>query len=759
MERITRSRAFALLLIFAAILGIYSVRMYSMQVLGTGDVVRNSDTQTFYYTVKAARGDILDRNGNVLVSNQATYNLVFNNFVLSNSGDVNGNLLKLVQLCDKLDIDYIEHFPISDTRPYEYTLDQQSAAWQNYFKEYLSYMEIDSDISAPRLMEKLKKYCKIPKEWSDEDARRVLGLRYELALRTEITNLPSYIFIENVDDQSLNAISELNIPGLEPEASTIRVYNTKYAASELNIPGLEPEASTIRVYNTKYAAHILGTMGKIDAENWPEYEAKGYPMDAYVGTSGFELAFEEELRGIDGQIARTVDKDGNVISEYYTKKPVAGNNVETTIDLNLQRIAEEGIAAEFQSMRDNNGLYGNGMEYYTKKPVAGNNVETTIDLNLQRIAEEGIAAEFQSMRDNNGLYGNGMGADVEGGAVVVLDPNTGAVLACASYPTYDPDKYFSDYEQITQIEYQALYNRPLLATYPPGSIFKMSMATAALETGTIDRYTQIEDLGVFDKYDGISPMCLIYARRGVTHGYLTVDQALRDSCNYFFYELGDRMSIETTDQYAKAFGLGEPTGVELPEAVGHRANPETKAALYEGSGAKWYMGDQILAAIGQSEHAFTPMQMASYTATIANGGTRYACTFLERVVSADYATLVRENSPRVLSTVPMSKDTHEAIVQGMREVITEGTASSYFWDYNTVEVCGKTGTAEHGSGGSNNGSFVCFAPMNDPKIAIAVYGEKAGEGGNLSNVAKPIMDAYFSADEARDMVTYENRLG
>ena len=361
MERITRSRAFALLLIFAAILGIYSVRMYSMQVLGTGDVVRNSDTQTFYYTVKAARGDILDRNGNVLVSNQATYNLVFNNFVLSNSGDVNGNLLKLVQLCDKLDIDYIEHFPISESRPYEYTLDQQSAAWQNYFKEYLSYMEIDSDISAPRLMEKLKKYCKIPKEWSDEDARRVLGLRYELALRTEITNLPSYIFIENVDDQSLNAISELNIPGLEPEASTIRVYNTKYAA------------------------HILGTMGKIDAENWPEYEAKGYPMDAYVGTSGFELAFEEELRGIDGQIARTVDKDGNVISEYYTKKPVAGNNVETTIDLNLQRIAEEGIAAE-----------------------------------------------FQSMRDNNGLYGNGMGADVEGGAVVVLDPNTGAVLACAS---------------------------------------------------------------------------------------------------------------------------------------------------------------------------------------------------------------------------------------------------------------------------------------------------------------------------------------
>ncbi len=688
MERISRFRAFVLLGIFAAIMGIYSVRMYSMQLLGKGDVVQNSDTNTSYYTVKAARGDILDRNGNVLVSNEATYDLVFDNFVLMNSGSANENLLKLVKLCQKLNIEYIEHFPISQTRPYEYTLDQQSTSWQGYFKEYLSYMEIDSDISAPRLVEKLRKYCNIPEEWSDEDSRKVLGLRYELALRSEITNLPSYVFIENVEDEVLNAISELNIPGLDPRASTIRVYNTKYAA------------------------HILGTMGQIDAENWPEYQKKGYSMDAYVGTSGFELAFEEELHGTDGQIARTVDKDGNVISEYFTKYPVAGNNVETTIDLNYQMIAEDSFARE-----------------------------------------------VRAMQDNNGIYGKGMGADVEGGAVVVLDVNTGAVLACASYPTYDPSKYNTDYEEILKIKYDALYNRALLAPYPPGSIFKMSMATAALETGVIERYTEIEDLGVFEKYDGISPMCLIYARLRVTHGMETVEDALRDSCNYFFYEIGDRMSIETADSFAKAYGLGEPTGIELPEAIGHRANPETKEKLYRGSEGQWYMGDQILAAIGQSEHSFTPMQMASYTATIANGGTRHACTFLSRVVSPDYSTLVRENKPRVMSTVQMSKETHEAIVSGMRKVITEGTASGYFLDYNTTEVCGKTGTAEHGSGGSNNGSFVCFAPMDNPEIAIAVYGEKAGEGGNLSNIAKPIMDAYFGEDDASDVITYENRLG
>ncbi len=688
MERISRFRAFTLLGIFAVILGIYSVRMYSMQLLGTGDVVENS-LNTSYYTVKAARGDILDRNGNVLVSNEATYNLVFDNFVLMNSSDPNSSLLKLVKLCKELGIAYIEHFPITETTPYAYTLDQQSATWQGYFKEYLSYMEIDSDISAPRLMEKLRSYCKIPENWSDEDTRAVLGLRYELALRADITNLPRYIFIENVSDEELNAISELNVPGLDAEVSTRRVYKTKYAA------------------------HILGTMGQINEENWPEYKKKGYSMDDYVGTSGFEKAFEEELHGTDGQIARTVDKDGNIISEYYTKYPVAGNNVETTIDLNLQIPAEDAMAELFQRMRAQGGIY----------------------------------------RDD------GLGSDVEGGAVVVTDVNTGAVLVSASYPTYDPARFNVDYNEILKMDFNPLINRALELPEPPGSIFKMAMATAALETGVIDRNTQIEDQGIYTKYSGISPMCLIYARRRTTHGYITVDEALRDSCNYFFYEVGDEMPIETSDAFVKAYGLGESTGVELPEDTGHRANPETKKALYDGVDSSWYAGDQILAAIGQSDHRFTPMQMASYTATIANGGTRHACTYLSRIVSSDYSELIRENEPRVLSTVPMSKETHAALVEGMRKVVTEGTAAGYFWGYDKTEVCAKTGTAEHGSGGSPHGSFVCYAPMDNPQIAIAVYGEKGGEGGNLANVAIPILDAYFSVDEASDVVTYENRVG
>ena len=251
MERITRFRATAMLLLFVTILGLFSVRMYAVQIMGGGNVVADSDTYTTYYTVKAARGEILDRNGNVMVGNRASYNLVFNNFVLTNADKPNEHLLRLVKMADQLGVDYIENFPITETRPYEYTLAQQSAAWQGYFQDYLWELDIDSDISASRLMEALRSRYKIPAEWTDEEARAVIGLRYELKLRTNITNLSSYVFLEDVPDDVLNAILELNVPGLDAQATTKREYYTTYAA------------------------HILGTYGSINKEEWPDYKEKG----------------------------------------------------------------------------------------------------------------------------------------------------------------------------------------------------------------------------------------------------------------------------------------------------------------------------------------------------------------------------------------------------------------------------------------------------------------------------------------------------
>ena len=690
MERITRFRAVAMLMVFAVILSFFSVRMYSVQMMGGGDIVADSDTYTTYYTVKAARGELLDRNGNVMVGNRASYNLVFNNFVLTNSDDPNSHLLRLINMARELGVDYIENFPVTDTRPYEYTLAEQNAAWQGYFQDYLWEMDIDSDISASRLMEALRSRYKIPEDWSDEDARAVIGLRYELKLRTDITNLSAYVFVEDVPDDILNALLELNVPGLDAQASTKREYYTTYAA------------------------HILGTCSAMDPKQWEVYKEKGYKMDDKVGQSGLEKAFEEYLHGTDGRLARVVDRNGNIVSQYYVKEPVAGNNVETSIDLGLQIVAEEAM-----------------------KQV------------------------HDSLVESNGTDGAGNGADIEGMACVVMDVRTGEVLACASYPTYNPATFNQDWLPLLKDDpMKPTLNRALMQIYPPGSTFKVAMSIAGLESGAITRYTEIRDDGVFTKYPGSSPKCLVYTRTGGTHGYLDVAGALRVSCNYFYYVLGDQMDWADVDAVAKDLGLGEHTGIELGEDIGRRANEETKEKLYTGSGARWYAMDQVLASIGQSDHKYTPMQLCSYVATVANKGTRYAATFLKRVVSADYSTLVEENTREVLSVMDMSEETIAAVYDGMHQVTSApgGSGVSAFRGFD-LAVCGKTGTAEHEAGGSSNGAFICFAPMEAPEIAVAVYGEKSGSGAYMARVARAVMDYYFGTSDQSDIDTYENKVG
>ena len=689
MERITRFRALAILVAFAVILGLFSVRMYAVQMLGAGDVVADSDTYTTYYTVKASRGNLLDRNGNVMVGNRASYNLVFNNFVLTNSDKPNEHLLRLVKMAEQLGVEYIENFPVTKTRPYEYTLAEQNAAWQGYFQDYLWELDIDSDISASRLMEALRSRYKIPEDWTDEEARSVIGLRYELKLRTDITNLSSYVFMEDVPDDVLNAILELNVPGLDAQATSKREYYTTYAA------------------------HILGTTGSIDKEEWPEYKELGYKMDDKVGKDGLEKAFEEYLHGTDGKLAKVVDKNGNIVSQYYVVEPVAGHNVETSIDLNLQMVAEEAMKQVHDSL------------------VA-----------------------------SNGTDGAGNGADIEGISCVVMDAKTGEVLACASYPSYDPSTYNKMYNELMADPLKPTRNRALMEAYPPGSTFKVAMSIAGLESGTISRYTEIRDDGVFTKYSGSSPKCLVYTRTGGTHGYLDVAGALRVSCNYFYYVLGDKMDWDYVDSVVKSLGLGEHTGIELGENIGRRANEETKKKLYTGSDASWYAMDQVLASIGQSEHRYTPMQLCSYVAAVANKGTRYSATFLKRVVSSDYSTLVEENTREVLSVTKMSDETVAAVFDGMHQVTSASGGSGVvaFKGFD-IAVCGKTGTAEHESGGSSNGSFICFAPMEDPQIAVAVYGEKSGSGAYMARVARAVLDYYFSGEEASDSVTYENKVG
>ena len=318
MERISRFRAWLFLALFAFVLVLFAGRLFVLQIVETDGNTDNAQVYSTVTTVRAARGDILDRNGNVLVGNRASYNLVFNHYVIKSYAERNEALYRLVQKCKELGISYSDHFPVTQTRPFEYTYTELNTSWQNNFQLFMSDIGLDSDVTAPLLVEKMRSRYDLPAEWSDEDARAVIGFRYEFDLRG-ITNLPTYTFLEDVTDQQLSAILELNTPGLQVEASTVREYHTNFGA------------------------HILGYLGGMDSEEWAKYKEEGYSMDAYVGQSGFEEAFEKYLHGIDGTRYDEVNRQGTTTDSYYLKDPVAGNNVETTIDIDIQQVAEEAL--------------------------------------------------------------------------------------------------------------------------------------------------------------------------------------------------------------------------------------------------------------------------------------------------------------------------------------------------------------------------------------------------------------------------------
>lgn len=688
MERISRVRAMLLLLVFGLVLSFFVYTMYDLQIVETGGVVDNTTTFTTITRVKAARGDILDINGNKLVGNRASYDLVLNHYVLLSASGTNAHIQNLIKTCEEQDIPYTDHFPVSAQKPFVYTLDQYNSSWQKNFQTFLVQRNIDSDITAPLLVEKLREIYEIPEELSENEARKIIGLRYEMSLRNCVPSLSNYVFMEDADDESLSIIVELNIPGLTVEPSTVREYNTTYAA------------------------HLLGHVGAMSEEQWDYYkEIPGYEMDTEVGQSGLEKAYEEYLHGTDGWREDTVAADGTLVSSRYLSEPKAGANVEISIDSTLQMVAETQLAA--------------------------------------------VINELRAQPDTKD------GHDAEGGAVVAIDVKTGQILVSASYPSYDPATYFEKYNDLLEEEHKPLINRALIMAYPPGSTYKMIPTIAALENKVISSGTEIEDKGLYTKYEGLYLKCMIWSPAGgATHKSINVMEALMFSCNYFYYTIGDNMDIEMMDEVAKQFGLGEPTGVELEENIGQRANPETKKAVHTGDEATWWDGDNLTAAIGQGDNRFTPLQMAVYTATLANKGVRYKATFMNRVVSADYRELLAENTPKVLSKMEMDPATINAYIEGMKLVVhnPNGTAYSPDWYPLHVEVAGKTGTAEHVPGKSDHGAFVCFAPADDPQIAIAVYVECGGHGVTLASIARSILREYFNVGTVSDVTTYENKL-
>ena len=732
MERISRFRAFLFLALFAFVLVLFAGRLFVLQIIETDGDTDNTQTYATVTTVRAARGDILDRNGNVLVGNRASYDLVFNHYVIESYGETNEALYRLVQKCRELGIAWNDHFPITTQRPFEYTITSFNTSWQNYFQNYMVDISLDSDITAPLLVEKLRDRYNIPAEWSDEDARAVIGFRYEFDLRGIPPYLPTYTFLEDVSDEHLSALLELNTPGLLVEKTTVREYYTKYGA------------------------HILGYLGGMSSSEWETFKEEGYSMDAQVGKTGFEKAFEQYLHGIDGTRYDEVSKDGVITKQYYLpgKEPIAGNNVETTIDIKIQEVAEEALA----------------------------------DV-MANITNEEI----------NQTVGQDEGLDAQGAAVIVMDVRTGEILACASYPTYNLATMYEDWKEIEANDLKPFFNRAFGAAYPPGSTFKMCTLIAAMENvysgreeGTVAgehilKYGEtIRDKGVYDVLGGgFAPQCLLWTTNRAVHVHPVTGEpidgtfALGYSCNYFFYELGRRMTGEMVAETAQALGLGVPTGIELQEELGRNNTEEVKKEVYKtGVNASFTAGDRVLGAIGQGENRYSPMQLAVYVSTLANSGTRMKATFLSRVVSSDYRNLIYENQPKVESQLEMAPTTIETYKEGMKKVIdiAGGTAAKYFGGWGDqygdedgvwplkgeVRVYAKTGTAEHASGGSDHGAFVCFSHRVDetqPDIAIALFGEKIAHGAWLAPVAEKILLTYYEMDAASEMTAFENQAG
>ena len=693
---VSSGRLFAFGALVVTLIALCVVTLYKLQIIeGAAYYEESQNNQASNQTVTAARGNILDRYGRVLVSNRECYNLKISDTRLFSDEveDPNAVILEMINMVEAAGETYIDDLPITKEPPFEYT--DMTALQRTLLTAYLDSKGLDEDTTAVELMSYFRTRYDIANSYNAEEMRKIASVRYALNVRYSINTNP-YVFVE---DASIDLISDL-----------------------MGVVGnvVEVETSYVREYNTQYAAHILGyvqAMSEEDMEKYrPQDENSGYDYDTKVGRDGVEYTFEDWLHGTNGTARVTRTSSGTITSTVYTEDPVPGNHVYLTIDIQLQeaveRILETGIY-ELQLKRDED------------------NAKYTMEGKLDEVRE-----------------------DIQGGAIVVVDVKTGEPLAIASYPTFDLSSIIEDYSDLLEAENDPLFNRALNGAYEPGSTFKPCTAIAGLTENIINTETQIECTGLFTKYadQGYAPACWIYTQTDgqLTHGYDNVTEAIKDSCNVFFYTVADNLGIRKLMEYAKNFGLGESTGIELSETTGNMANPDNHLNYDVDS---WVDGDTVQAGIGQSDSMFTPLQLAEYCAAIANGGTRHSAAILKSVRSYDYSRQLYQKETEVLSTVDSADYNWAAIQRGMYLMANDITSSSntvYYtlgnYGYNGVSlpVAAKTGTSQLGEDKTNNAIFMCYAPFDDPEIAIAIVVERGQSGANLSKMARNVLDAYFS---------------
>lgn len=675
MKKYKLNRYYIISVLVVLLICVIFIKLFNLQVVNGVTYREQSENRLLRsHAITATRGEITDRFGRPLVTSRMGFDLIAYKEYIEDK-NLNQLILDTTNILDMYGASYYDTLPISEDGEFIFNSPDYSA--ESDFKNSNNF---DKNMTAKEILDELLERYDIDSKYTKSEKRKIAGIRFEMELRSFNSSTPYTI----ATDVPIEVVSY------------IREQGNKFA-------GIDVSVEPIRVnVNGSVASHILGRVGRIYKEEYDVLKAKGYGMNDTLGKDGIEKIMEDYLKGTDGV-----------------------QNIEQSIDGRTMKILE------------------------TKEAIPGNTVILTIDLELQKIAENSLAETIQNMSTNPESLG------ASAGAVVVVDVNNGEILAIASYPTFNQNTFNEDYKELLENEAKPMWNRAISGTYAPGSTFKMLTAVAALESGVTTPDEVINDLGVYRYYESsnYTPKCWIYTDTGRTHGNQTVVQAIENSCNYYFYEVGRRMGIDTLAEYGKKFGLGEYTGIELSgESKGIFASRTYRDKI----GSVWYPGDTLQASIGQSDHLFTPIQLANYVATLANGGTRYKLHLIKEVKSGVDSKTIYKNEPEIVEKIEISEKNYKSIIEGMQAVSETGTASNVFAGY-PIPVGGKTGTASVSSG-TANALFVAVAPLDNPQIAIAIVVEHGGHGNYVAPIAKNIISYYMQLDAKTDAAIPKNTI-
>ncbi len=723
-EKRFHRRANFLIGAYVLCLALFTGILYNAQIVNGSEYLARSTIQvTTTKTVETSRGIITDRNGKILVSNREIYTVSFDpDLVPDQDGEthqaaVARALLRILTLFQEHGVAWGDSLPIDDAEPYGYAFAGATGAQRAWFSHYLadrkwSSTELTASSSSPLMSQTLLDKLKLTGSTALTAPHLLELMRADFGVPTDFSRQEARLV--------LGVLYELRLRKLTANAVTVPYVFAEDLSVELisilndgAFEGVVIGSKAVRQYNTDYAAHILGRVGKFESREerdsfnaeWNAAREAGedttglpyYRLDDQVGKDGVELAFEQYLRGRDGTRLITTNQEGKITSEIYSIQPEPGGTVALTLDIDFQAQVEEILARSVQAMDQEDLEDG-------EEPVN------------------------------------------RGAAAAVVSVANSEILALATYPTYSQRTYAQDYALLSQDPRHPYVNRAISSAYAPGSTFKPLTAVAALESGVITPTTIINATGSWT-YPGDPNSyanCWLYNSSRGRHGRINVSQAITVSCNYFFAQMGYSLGLDRLNAYCRAFGLGESTGIEIYERTG--TLPENKPGEDQ---SPW-------AGFGQSSQLFTPLQLANYVATLVRGGTRYNAHLLKDISAYDGSSVLYTAQPEVLSQQEIQPDNLAAVKKGMGDLATTGSVGQQF--ANCIVTAGaKTGSAQTGEVMAN-GVFVCFAPFEEPEVAVAVVIEKGKAGAALASTAVEILNAYFAPSDIGAMMAPEGAL-